>query len=119
MMRLYNICDQAGSPRYLLDSLLAQMKTEIRRNKFDPLHTSITQRDSFMARMHRKFPTPPPEAILVQLECFADPITIYRFNAIDQLRHHCLRTDLYGDLARLNVNQTDPFNQLLPPPKLL
>jgi hypothetical protein len=115
-MRLYNICDQAGSPRYLMDSLMSQMKTEITRNQFDPLHSALTLREPFMARMHRKFPSPPPQAIQVQLECFADPITIYRFHAIDQLQHHLLRNDLYGDLSRLNVNRNHPFDQSTPPP---
>ena len=116
MMRLYNICDKATCPRYLFDSLLAQLKTEMTRNNFDPLASSLTRRDPFMARMHRKFPSPPPEAILVQLECLAEPITMYQFDGILQLQHHLLRKDLYGDLSRLNVNQTDPFDQSLPLP---
>ena len=117
MMRLYNICDQSGAPRYLMDRVLSQMKSEITRNNFNPLGTSLTLRDPFMARMHRKFPSPPPEAVLVQLECFDDPITMYRFNGMDQLQQHLRRKDLYGDLSRLNANQTDPFNQSLPVPQ--
>ena len=40
-----------------------------------------------MARMHRKFLSPPSViAILVQLECFDSPVPVYRFDAIDQLQ---------------------------------
>jgi hypothetical protein len=116
MMRLHTICDQAGAPRHLMDRVLAQMKVEISRNEFDPLLSSLTKRDPFMGRMHRKFPSPPPEAILVDLECFAEPITVCRFNALAQLQQHLLRKDLYGDLSKLNVNQRHPFNQSLPVP---
>ena len=104
MMRLYSVCDQAGSPRYLMDQVLAQLKVEISRNQFDPSHASITKRKAFMARMHRKFPSPPPEPIQVQLESFSGPVTVYQFNAIQQLQQHLLRRDLYGDVNKLNVN---------------
>ena len=60
MMRLYNICDEAGSLRYLMDQILRQLKVESKRSQFDPIHYSITKRDAFMARIHRKFPSPPP-----------------------------------------------------------
>jgi hypothetical protein len=82
MMRLYSLCEQAGSPCYLLDQVLAQLKVEISRNQFDPLHASIMKKEAFMARMHRKFPSPPPEPIQVQLESFSESVTIYLFNAI-------------------------------------
>jgi hypothetical protein len=95
VMRLCDTCDKAGSPRHLMDRLFAQLKTEIARNAFDPLHSSITKRDAFMARIHRKFPSPPSEAIAVNLESFAEPITICRFNVIAQLQHH-------GDVVRCN-----------------
>ncbi len=87
-----------------MDKLLTQLKVEMTRNQFDPTHFSITKRDAFMARMHRKFPSPPPEAIQVQLESFPEPVTIYRFDAIQQLQAHLLQHDLYGDLNKLNVN---------------
>jgi hypothetical protein len=112
MMKLYNICDQAGSPRYLMDKVLHQLKHEVSSNGFD--FAFLTKRDPFMARMHRKFPSPPPEAISIQLESFDEPITMYRFNAIDQLQLHLLRKDLYGDLTKLNVNQSRPFDQSQP-----
>ena len=66
MMRMYNLCDEAGSPRYLMDKLLTQLKLEMTTNQFDPTHFSKTKRDAFMARMHHKFPSPSPEAIEVQ-----------------------------------------------------
>jgi hypothetical protein len=116
MMRMYNLCDEAGSPRYLMDQLLAQLKVEMTSNQFDPTDFSITKRDAFMARMHRKFPSPPPEAIPVQLESFPEPVTIYRFDAIQQLQAHLLRHDLYGDLEKLNVHPEHRWDQSFMPP---
>jgi hypothetical protein len=116
MMRMYNLCDEAGSPRYLMDKLLTQLKVEMTRNQFDPTHFSITKRDAFMARMHHKFPSPPPEAIQVQLESFLEPVTIYRFDAIQQLQAHLLRHDLYGDLKKLNVHPNHRWDQSFLPP---
>ena len=116
MMRFYNICDQAGSPRYLMDKVLGQMRIEMSKNGFDPLLSSVTKRDAYMARMHRKFPSPPPEQIMVQLESFSDPVALYRFNAIEQLQKHLSRQDLYGDVSKLNVNQEHPFDQSYPVP---
>ena len=90
MMRLYNLCDQAGSPRYLMDQVISQLNTEITKNQFDPCDPSITQRTAFMARMHRKFPSPPPERIEVKLESFSDGVVVYRFDALQQLKHHLM-----------------------------
>jgi hypothetical protein len=90
MMRFYSLCDNAGSPRYLMDQVLAQFRIEISRNQFDHSHSSLTKRDAFMGRMHRKFPSPPPEPIQVQLESFSEPITMYRFNALQMLQEHLL-----------------------------
>jgi hypothetical protein len=56
-----------------------------------------------MGRMHCKFPSPPPQPIQVQLESFSGPITMYRFNALQILQEHLLRSDLYGDVNKLNV----------------
>jgi hypothetical protein len=44
VMRPCDTCDKAGSRRCLMDRLFAQLKTEIARNAFDPLHFSITKR---------------------------------------------------------------------------
>jgi hypothetical protein len=93
------LCDQAGSPCYLMDQVLAQLKVEISRNQFDPSHASITKRVAFMARMHHKFPSPPPE-----------------LDAIQQLQQHLLRRDLYGDVNKLNVNPEHQWDQSFLPP---
>jgi hypothetical protein len=94
-----------------MDQVLTQLKVEISRNQFDPSHSSITKRDVFMARMHRKFPSPPLEPIQVQLESFSQPVTFYQFNAVQQLQEHLLRQDLYGDLNKLNVNPEHLWDQ--------
>jgi hypothetical protein len=106
-MKLYHIFDEADSPRYFCDKVLAQLKEEMTRHNFEPNNPLLTKRNPFMARMYRKFPSPPPEAIMVQLETFESPITIYRFDAMQQLQAHLLRQDLYGNLDKLNVNPDD------------
>ena len=61
--------------------------------------------------MHRKFPSPPPERIEVQLESMTEPIVVYRFDAMLQLQQHLLRHDLYGDLTHLNVDPNHRWDQ--------
>ena len=114
LMKLYNVCDQADCPRYLMDKVLAQLKFEMTMNNFDPTAPSITKTNTFMARMHHKFPNPPPEANNVQLESFPDPVTIYRFDAIQQMKAHLVRPDLYGNLEHLNVNPNNRWDQSVP-----
>jgi hypothetical protein len=111
LIKLYSICDQADCPRYLMDKVLAQLKVEMTMNNFDPIAPTITKRKCFMARMHRKFPNPPAEEILVQLESFPEPIKIYRFDAIEQMKAHLVRPDLYGNLEKLNVNPDNRWDQ--------
>jgi hypothetical protein len=99
-----------------MDQVLAQLRIEISRNQFDPSHSSLTKRDAFMGRMHSKFPSPPPEPIQVQLESFSEPITMYRFNALQMLQEHLLRSDLYGDVNKLNVHPEHRWDQTFLPP---
>jgi hypothetical protein len=94
-----------------MDKVLAQLKVEMTMNNFDPIAPTITKRKCFMARMHRKFPNPPAEEILVQLESFPEPIKIYRFDAIEQMKAHLVRPDLYGNLEKLNVNPDNRWDQ--------
>ena len=65
LLRMYKACDDAGAPRYLPDQLFSLLGDEMKQNGFNPTHPSITQRDPFMARMHKKFPTTPPIRINV------------------------------------------------------
>ncbi len=70
-----------------------------------------------MARMHRKFPSPPPEPIQVKPESYPEPVTVYRFNAVQQLQEHLLRRDLYhGDVNKLNVHPEHRWDQWFMPP---
>ena len=59
LMKLYNICDQANSPRYLKNKVLPQLKVEMIMNNFDPTGPSITEPNPVMIRMHCKFLKPP------------------------------------------------------------
>ena len=69
-----------------------------------------------MARMHRKFPSPPPHPIQVQLESFSEPVTVYCFDPVLQLQEHLRRPDLYGHLEKLNVNPNHRWDQSIEPP---
>lgn len=46
MARMHRLCDQAGSPRHLSDTIIAQLREETLQNGFDPCHSSITPRDA-------------------------------------------------------------------------
>jgi hypothetical protein len=114
-MKLYHIFDEADSPRHLCDKVLAQLKEEMTRYDFEPSNPLLTKRNPSMAQKHRKFPSPPPEAVMVQLETFESPITIYCFEAMQQLQAHLLRQDLHGNLDKLNVNPDDRWDQSVHP----
>ena len=116
MMRIYHICDEAKTPRFLADQIMAQVKTEMQRNDFDPCDPSITKRDAFMARMHLKFPSPEAEGIPVKLESFDHEVTLYRFDLVKQLQDHLLKADLYREINKLNVNKENRWDQTCPPP---
>jgi hypothetical protein len=111
LMRLCSMLDEADCPLYFCDKVLAQVKIETSRSKFDLSNPALTKRQPFMARMHRKFPSPRPEAITVQLESFPNPMTICRFDAMQQLKAHLLRHDLCGNLDQLNVHPDHRWNQ--------
>jgi hypothetical protein len=39
MARIYRLCDDSGSPRYLADAILSQMRKEIVQNQVDLCHS--------------------------------------------------------------------------------
>jgi hypothetical protein len=56
--------------------------------------------------MHQ-VPKSTPEAVSVQLESFSEPITMYRFDAVQQLQQH-LPDAIFMVISKLNVNP-DPM----------
>jgi hypothetical protein len=58
MARLYKICDDAGSPKYLMDRIFATLQEEI-RGSFNLKSPNITQRKSFFPRVQRKMMVEP------------------------------------------------------------
>jgi hypothetical protein len=107
MARIYRICDQAGSPRYLTDSLIQQLRKEIVLNGFDPCHPGITQRDAFMHRASKSVGSTPPEAIPITLES-GQTVTVYRFPFLQTLQEHLL-SKVFSDLNNLSVDPQDPW----------
>jgi hypothetical protein len=64
--------------------------------------------------MHQ-VPKSTPEAVSVQLESFSEPITMYRFDAVQQLQQH-LPDAIFMVISKLNVNPDHRWDQTIPPP---
>lgn len=109
MARIYLMCDDAGCPRYLADSLITQLRKEIVHNSFNPLSGSITRRDSFMLRALKSTGTAPPEAIPITLES-GQKVTVFRFPFKQVVQEHLL-SDVFADLDNLSVNASDPWGK--------
>ena len=77
MARIYRLLDSAGSPRYLADAVMKQIRTEMVHNNFDPCDSAITMRDAFMHRASRSTGCSPPEAIPITLES-GQKVTVFR-----------------------------------------
>jgi hypothetical protein len=107
MARIYQVCDQAGSPRYLADLIITQLRKETLQNGFDPCHSSITRRDAFMHRATKSTGSIPPEAIRITLES-GQTVTVLRFPFRQQLQEHLL-SSVFSDLKNLSVNTSDPW----------
>ena len=52
----------------------------------------------------------------VKLDSLAEPVIVYRFDAVEQLKQHLLREDLYGDITKLNVHPEHRWDQSYLPP---
>jgi hypothetical protein len=107
MARMHQMCDQAGSPRYLADSIIKQLRQEMVQNGFDTCRSRITRRDSFMARANVASGSPPPEAIRISLES-GQAVTVFRFPLKPQLQEHLL-SSVFADLNNLSVDPSDPW----------
>jgi hypothetical protein len=107
MAGIYRICDEAGSPRYLADRIIRQIKKEIILNDFDPCHPGITLRDAFMDRASRSIGSSPPEAIPITLES-GQMVTVYRFPFLQFFQEHLLSVP-FSDIRNLSVDATDPW----------
>jgi hypothetical protein len=99
MARIYQICYQAGSPQYLTDSLIQQLRIEIVLNGSDPCHPGITQRDAFMHRAPKSAGSTPPEEIPIRLES-GQTVTVYLFPFLQTLQEHLLST-VFSDLKKI------------------
>jgi hypothetical protein len=117
MARIYRMFDAAGSPRYLADSVIRQLRKEIYFNQFDPCHTAITQRDAFMGRAYKSFGSERPEAIPVTLET-GQKVTVFRFSFLQTLQQHLLST-VFSDLNNLSVDTVNPWGEYAPDMKTL
>ena len=69
-----------------------------------------------MDAMHHKISTPTSEPVLVHLESFPEPVTVYRFEAIKQLQFHLLNSELSADIDKLNVQPDHCWDQSKPHP---
>ena len=65
LMRIYDVCEKARAPRYLMDAILDIIREE--HSKFDTKH-GIWRRKAFVKKMMEDFPCPPPTMVGVNLE---------------------------------------------------
>ena len=107
MARIYRLLDDAGSPRYLGDAIIKQIRSETLLNHFDPCDPSITLREAFMHRASKSISSSPPEAIPVTLET-GQKVTVYRFPFLQSYQAHLL-SSAFSDIRNLSVNVTNPW----------
>ena len=107
MARIYRLLDSAGSPRYLGDAIIRQIRSETLLNHFDPCDPSITLREAFMHRASKSIGSSPPEAIPVTLET-GQKVTVYRFPFLQFYQAHLLSA-AFSDIRNLSVDATDPW----------
>jgi hypothetical protein len=107
MARIYRICDQAGSPCYLADLIIQQLRKETVLNGFDPCHPGITRRDAFMHRASKSIGSIPPEAIPITLES-GQTVTVFCFPFLQTIQEHLL-SPVFSDIKNLSVDSSDPW----------
>ena len=107
MAWIYRICDKAGSPRYLADSIIQQLRKESVENGFDVRHPGVNRRDAFMHRASKSIGSTPPQAIPITLES-GQTVTVFRFPFIQTLQNHLL-SSVFSNLENLSVNSSDPW----------
>jgi hypothetical protein len=108
MARIYCLCGQAGSPRYLGDSILKQLQKEITLNNFNPCNPGITLRDAFMHRASRSLVgSTPPEGIPITLES-GQAVTVFGFPFQQAVQEHLL-SGVFADVTKLSVDVSNPW----------
>jgi hypothetical protein len=113
--RFYKICDDAGAPKYLWDTLLCALKEEMSAGFLsDTSACLITKRDSFFSRVHRTLATPRPEAVKVQLSNGAIA-TVQRFHFKPALQKHLI-SRVFWDTNNIDMpNSNVPWATSYPP----
>ena len=117
MARIYRLLDSAGSPRYLADAVMRQIRTEMVQNNFDPCDSAITLRDAFMHRASRSTGLRPPEAIPITLES-GQKVTVFRFPFLQFYQEHLLSAP-FSDINNLSVDALDPWGAYSPDASIL
>jgi hypothetical protein len=107
MARIYRLCDDAGSPRYLADAIVTQIRKEVVLNNFDPCHPGITLCDAFMHRASKAIGSQPPEAIPITLES-GQKVTVYWFPFKQFFQEHLLSAT-FSDIRNLSVDASCPW----------
>ena len=109
MARIYQLCDRSGSPRYLADAIIQQLRIETTQNGFDPCHAAVTKRDSFMQRVSNNIGSASPESIPITLES-GQVVTVFRFPFLESLQAHLLSA-VFSNLDNLSVDLCDPWGK--------
>ena len=99
---IYRACDDAGSPKYLADSILKI----IIDNDFDARNPSVTKRAAFFNRMSRLIGCKPIDEVSVTLEN-GKQVKIFRPCFQQRLQRHLL-SNVFG--VDSNLSLPDPSN---------
>jgi hypothetical protein len=108
MARIYRLFDNAGSPRYLADTIIRQIRSEMVLNNFDPCDSAITLRDAFMHRASKSCGSRPPESIPITLES-GQMVTVYRFPFLQFYQEHLLSAP-FSNIENLSADASDPWS---------
>ncbi len=118
MMRFYDLLDYIAAPRYLMDVLMHTMQQEMLQNGFDP-RRDIQKRASFVKKMTKRFPTPPPIIEKVALEGTQEDrevVDVIHFDFEAQLSDLLNDHEMFGNRSNLVVNSQDVWKQYNPVP---
>jgi hypothetical protein len=109
MAKLYHLCDNVGSPRYLLDEIMKVVRNEMSTTGFNPLSTTLPSRQSLLNKAQDVTAIPAPTPVTVDLES-GKSVVVWR-NAFPQLLQDHLLSQSFGDTSLLDIPDPDqPFS---------
>ena len=120
MMKILKECDNASAPKGFFDKMMALIKKETSKNGFNIAKAQT--RETFMASLHTKFPSPKPRVVQVPIRDkktgrpTKHSVGVMVFPFLDQLTDLLQNHDIFSDPANLclNTQETDFYAQFTP-----